>query len=336
MSLRLTRLALAHCALALSFAAAACTGGPPESETPDDEQMLELFTTSATYLYEDDQLLQAQDQAVKALEIEPENRAMRRLIGWVRLRLGTSEDLIIAEQFFRKLQKEGDDNGATLLGLATALERLGVAHDEASRAVSAGERPPPEGVDKDKHARALAQKAREQWLEAVEIHEAGLDGGEGSTRAMNGLQRLYALLGQYEKSLEWSDVLLARSQEELDTWNRMLSATDMTETEEKLFRTNAKAAMDLRRDTHLFAATLLRRLDRSREAIAHLDQVLEIEPDLAQAYSQRAQLLIELGEFARAKEDLDRFIGLSQAPFDDPDLRRAFEWIAECELKLRG
>lgn len=320
-------------ALLLAVAAlAGCLGGPPEPEPPDPEQLLELYTTSATYLYEDDQLLQAQEQAVKALEIEPENRAMRRLVGWVRLRLGKTEDLLIAEGMFRRLTKDGDEGGATRLGLATALERLGLAYDEAARAIETGRRE----ARKGESAKDLRRQAHERWQEAVRIHESMLDGGEGSTRAMNGLQRVLALLGDYEGSLRWSGVLLERSGEELATWQRMLAASDLTESEEKLFRTNAEAALDLRRDTHLFAATLLHRLGRPREALAHLDLVLEDEPDLAQAYSRRAQLLIELGEYERARDDLGRFIGLSEASFDDPDLRKAFEWMAECDKHLRG
>lgn len=322
--------------LALLPLCAACVGGPPKQEPPSDEQLLELYTTSATYFYEDDNVIQAQEQAVKALKIDPKHKAMRRLVGWVRLRMGSSEDLIIAEQFFRKLSDEGDTNGATLLGLATALERLGVAYDEAARAVRAGARQAPKGKDPAAHASYLEEKARKDWKEAIALHEGMLESGEGSTRAMNGLQRLYGLLGDYEASLHWSEVLLERSGAELDTWRRMLTAADLTEDEENLFRTNEQAALDLRRNTHLFAATLLQRQGRHREAIAHLDAVAADEPDLPQVYSRRAQLWIALGDYARAKDDLDRFIGLSDAPLGDPELRQAFEWVAVCEAKLRG
>ena len=96
--------------------------------------------TTATYLYQDGSLLRAQDQAVKALELDPENRPMRRMVGWIRLRMGTTEDLLMAERFFEDLYADGDKDAPVLLGLATAEERLGVAHDEAARAIASGER----------------------------------------------------------------------------------------------------------------------------------------------------------------------------------------------------
>ena len=315
---------------------AACVGGPPSQEGPDDEQLLELYTTSATYFYEDDNLSQAQEQAVKALEIEPNHKAMRRMIGWVRVRQGQAEDLIIAEQFFRKLVREGDENSATTLGLATTLERLGVGYEEAARDFRAGAREVPAGKDREAYADRTAQQAVELWNEAIAILEGTLEGGEGSTRAMNGLQRLYALRGDYEESLRWSEILLDRSRAELATWRRLLTDGNLTESEEQLYRTNEQASLDLCRNTHLFAATLLHRQGRSRDAVAHLDQVLASEPDLAQAYSQRGQLLLELGDFEDAKRDLNRFIGLSDAPFGHPDLERAFQLLAECESRGRG
>ena len=321
---------------ATALLATACVGGPPEPQAPDDEQLLELYTTSATYHYELDDIEQAQAQAVKALEIEPKNKAMRRMIGWVRLRKGSNEDLIIAERFFRDLTREGDKNNATTLGLATALERLGVAYDETSRAIAAGDRAAPTGRDAEKHAADLAETARDNWNEAKGILERSLEKGEGSTRSMNGLQRVHALLGNFDESLHWSETLLQRSEEELATWRRMLSAEDLTESEERLFRTNERAALDLCRNTHLFAATLLRRQGNFGDAVQHLNEVVATEPDLAQVYSQRAQLYLELGEYARAKDDLDRFIGLSDVPLEHPDLQRAFELIEECRSRMRG
>ena len=107
---------------------------------PSKEQKLELYTTTATYLYEDGDLDRAQEQAVKALEVEPEDRAMRRMIGWIRLRKNGNEDLILAERFFRDLMRDGDDNENTVLGLAITCERMGKAYDDVSRALTAGDR----------------------------------------------------------------------------------------------------------------------------------------------------------------------------------------------------
>src|SRR5688572_32481686 len=88
LSLRKARL------LAVLAVVPACMNTYEKKVEATPEQKLELYTTTATYLYEDGSLDRAQEQAVKALEVEPENRTMRRMIGWIRLRKATNEDLI--------------------------------------------------------------------------------------------------------------------------------------------------------------------------------------------------------------------------------------------------
>ncbi len=55
---------------------------------------------------------------------------------------------------------------------------------------------------------------------------------------------------------------------------------------------------------------------------------------MPQVYSRRAQLLAQTGDPERAIRDLDRFLALSDAPFEDASIRRAFELRAECEAAL--
>ncbi len=307
-----------------------------EKKAPTKEQQLDLYSTTATYLYDDDSLVRAQDQAVKALEIDPENRAMRRMIGWIRLRMGSNEDLLIAEDFFRDLRREGDQNPATLLGLGMTLERLGTAYSLASTRVAKGEQAPPKNEDAADAAEALDAQAITYWKEATDLFERSLTEGEGSTSAMNGLQRIYAMLGEYEQSLAWSARLLTRSGEELDVWRRMLQQSDLSSKEEALFRENERIADQLQIETHLFASTLLNRVGRTEEAIAHLDAVVETRPEMPQGYSLRAQLLAKRGDYERAVKDLDRFLGLSDLPFETPEIRKAFDMRAQCVKELEG
>lgn len=298
------------------------------------EQKFDLYSTTATYLYEDGDLDKAQEQAVKALEAKPGDRTMRRMIGWIRLRKNGNEDLILAERFFRDLVREGDDNENTRLGLAITCERMGKAYDDVARALASGEREPERGADRERSARELSARARAYWDEAVRLCEALLPGGEGNTNAMNALQRVYALTGEYEKSLAWSAKLLARTDQELATWRRLLREANLTSSEERLYRKNERAAADLQTDTHVFAATLLFRLQRHEEALAHLDALVNASPDLAQAYSLRGQLRARVGQYEGAIADLDRYLALSQAPFEHPDVQRAFALRADAELQL--
>jgi tetratricopeptide (TPR) repeat protein len=298
------------------------------------EQKFDLYSTTATYLYEDGDLDKAQDQAVKALEIDPEDRTMRRMIGWIRVRKDGYEDLILAERFFRDLVRDGDDNENTRLGLAITCERLGKAYDDVARATLEGVREAPEGTSPEDHARELQERAHNYWDEGCELCSEILATGEGNTNAMNTLQRLEALRGNFETSLEWSTRLLERTSEERITWRRMLEEKDLTDSEERVFRKNERAAVELENDTHVFAATLLFRLERYAEGLPHLDAVVAMNPELAQAYSLRGQFRARSGEYEGAIEDLDRYIRLSKAPFEHPDIQRAFELRAEAAKAL--
>lgn len=303
---------------------------------PSKEQKLELYTTTATYLYEDDDLERAQEQAVKALGVDPENRAMRRMIGWIRVRKNGNEDLLLAERFFRDLIHEGDDHENTRLGLAITCERLGKAYDDVSRALTAGEREPEAGKERESSARELAAKASRYWQESIRLCDQILAAGEGNTNAMNALQRVHALSGNYEESLSWSARLLERTGAELASWQRMLQEKDLTDREETLFRKNERAALDLETDTHVFAATLLYRLQRYEEALAHLDAVVDRTPGLAQAYSLRGQMRARAGQYEGAVQDLDRYLALSDSPYEHPDVQRAFELRAEAQKHAGG
>ncbi len=324
-----------RCALlCLTLLGQACKHTYQKQVEPTDEQKLDLYTTTATYLYEDDALDRAQEQAVKALEVEPGERSMRRMIGWIRLRKNGNDDLILAERFFRDLMEDGDENENTILGLAITCERLGKAYDDVARALLAGEREPAAGEEREVSAQELSTKARRYWEESIQLCEGLLATGEGNTNAMNALQRVHALAGNYEQSLEWSRRLLERTGAELVSWRRMLQERDLQPSEERLFRKNERAAIDLETDTHIFAATLLFRLQRYEEALAHLDLLVTNVPDLAQAYSLRGQMRARVGQYEGAVQDLDRYLALSDAPFEHPDVKRAFELRAEAQKQV--
>lgn len=322
--------------LGLALFASGCQHTYQKKVEPSREQKLELYTTTATYLYEDGALDRAQEQAVKALEVDPKDRTMRRMVGWIRLRQSGNEDLILAERFFRDLLAEGDQNENTRLGLALTCERLGKAYDDVSRALLAGQRDPEAGKDREDSARQLATKAQRYWRESIEICNGILAAGEGNTNAMNALQRVLALTGDYPQSLEWSARLLERTGAELASWRAMLQEKDLTKREEQLFRKNERAALDLETDTHVFAATLLFRLQRYEEALAHLDAVVERSPELAQGYSLRGQMRARAGQYEGAVQDLDRYLALSDSPYEHPDVQQAFQLRAEAQKHVPG
>jgi tetratricopeptide (TPR) repeat protein len=321
-------------ALLLASLSLGCLSSPKPKEMTD-EQKIDLYRTTANFLYEDDSLDRAMEQAIKVLEIDGEDPEMRRMVAWIRLRMGSTEDVIVAEQMLRALHQTGDDHPATALGLATAVERLGVAYRSASRDYAAGTREPMDVDDPQERAAELEEKAQDLWAEAHDLLSSTLTDGEGSTRAKNALQRICALQGNLDESLCWAREVLDAGARELTQWRRMLEGGNLTEREERFFRNNETASLELLSDTHLFAATLLHRQGSLEEAVGHLDAVIVILPDLPETYSRRAQIRVKQGDWQRAIEDLDRFMSLaSNLAFDHPDIRRAFELRATCEAAL--
>jgi tetratricopeptide (TPR) repeat protein len=317
-------------ALLLGLALASCSSHDTEF---DPEKQLELYMTTATYLYQDGSLLRAQDQAVKALEIEPENRPMRRMIGWIRLRMGGTEDLLIAERFFEDLAADGDTDAPVLLGLATAEERLGTAHDEAARAILSGERYT-ESPDPEKRSAELASEAQRYFTEAHGHYEQVLSGSTQANKALNGLQRVAALQGNYEESLDWGRQLLEICKAESEGWKRALETRELSGTEEGVATESIRTVTDLEVETRLFSTSILHRLGRTGEALEHLRIAIELDPDRADLYSRRAQLQSEVGLYAEALSDLDRFLRYSTLDFEHPDVRKAYELRTFCEGRL--
>ncbi|MFT5289201.1 MAG: tetratricopeptide (TPR) repeat protein [Planctomycetota bacterium] len=315
------------------FASGGCLG---KDKTPEltDKEKVELYSETASFLYEDSSFVRAQDQAVKVLEVDPENLAMRRMIGWIRLRSGAPRDLDIAEDFFRRLVRDGDDHAATVQGLATVCERLGLGYEETARSYETGAREIEEGDDREALVEDTHTMALKYWHEAETLYQSTLTEGEGSTRSKNGLQRVYAYLGKYDESLEMVSQVLEEAGLELANWRRMLTNSNIGEKDEVLFRTNEKAAIQLLHNTHLFAADLLYQQNRYADALSNVESALLLDSTDAELYSLRAQLRSKTGDYAGAIEDIDIYLRRSDTPLDHPDVRRAFDIRANCEASL--
>ena len=165
-------------------------------------------------------------------------------------------------------------------------------------------------------------------------YEKVLSGPTAQIKAMNGLQRVAALLGDYDESLTWSDRLLESSRAELTGWRNTMRSRDLTDTEERVARRSEEAAIELQIDTHLFASTVLRKLGRNAEALDHMDGAIALTPNEPQVYSLRAQLRSDLDDHAGAIEDIDRYLRYSQEEFTHPDIRRAYDLRTFCEREI--
>ncbi len=325
---RALHLALAASTLLVLALAQACTITP---KGPDPLKLLEMYREQALGYYEAGQLPQAEDQIRKGLDLSPKDDQLKLMLGWCRQRRGTRDDLEVAERVFRDLAPRKDYRA--LLGLAECLERMGVLYTESAEKIESGKNET-ESADPKKRVQELKEDAKKFWMEGLTHYQDVLTRKPTESQAMNGLHRTYALLGLTEDSLEWAEKLLTQTNAEMEFWKQQLKRTDLRADEEVRLRTRMGATREMTVATHFAAAALLVKLGRKTEAAGHLDLVVLLAPDTAQAYSRRAQLLFELGRFEEARANLDDFLRLTDLPFEHADVQRAFKTKVECDKRL--
>jgi tetratricopeptide (TPR) repeat protein len=317
-------------AAALGGLLPACSWGDPNQ--PDPEQQLQMHREFALRYFDQGDLNRAEQQVDKGLEVEEDDHQLLLMKGWIRQRRGTATDLLVAERIFREIRDEEDFR--VELGLGEALERKGVLYREASEAVASGERFT-ESPDPQARAEELAQQAEDAWAEALECYQEALRIKPGEFQAMNGLQRVLALRGEYEESLRWAEELVSASRVEMDFWRERLRRPELSAAEEARLRELLSGSTDLQVATHMTAATLLVALGRPEEALRHLDGAAVLEPERAEIHSRRAQLLARLDRPEEAVLAIQEFLRTSELPYEHPDVQRAYDLMAECERKAR-
>ena len=303
------------------------------SDEADPDQKIAMHREFGRKYFENGQLVLAEQQVDLGLSIDADDAKLRLMKAWIRQKRGLPEDVLLAESLFRDLVGDGDYRA--LLGLGQALERKGVLYWESAGPVERGERET-KAADPKKRAAQMRIEAGEYWRESVDWYEKTLAKKSGEIQAVNGLQRVWVLLGDLEQSLRWSNALLEQSEREIEFWRTELQRVDLRAAEEDEFRRLLSSSAKLLVETHLAASTSLVKLGRAEEALPHLDQALALEPARAEIFSRRAQLHREVGRLREARDDIQQFLKLSTLAVDHPDMRKAFDLLAECEVALRS
>jgi len=311
---------------------AAATFVAPACQTAEDdreEQLLEIYTNTAESYYALGDHDRAVAQCLKALELDPDDEKIKLMLGWSLQRRGTTEDVLRAEQVFRSIVDEGDFRA--VLGLATSLERQGVAHAEASEAVESGKRIT-EFADPKQRARDLSERSVALWTESLEWYEHTLEIQKSNLDALNGLMRVEALLGKPEASLARSKQMLDELEIDRGFWEQLLKRVQ-NEREEKEMRERIAFNVNLEVATRMHAARTEYGLGRLERAMSQLDTGITLAPDRADLHALRAVVQRDLGNWDKAIADAERFIALSPQGYDSADMKQAFDLISACEAE---
>jgi tetratricopeptide (TPR) repeat protein len=158
---------------------------------------------------------------------------------------------------------------------------------------------------------------------------------QNEVKAINGLQRVYALNGQYEKSLIWANRLIDLVEIDLVYYEGQLERAGITEVDEARLRQRMRNSVDLAERTYLLGASMLRELGRTGVALDYLERASDLAPRTADTWTRRAQMLIELERYSEAIACLDTYLRLSPEEFDHPDVQTAYDMRAACEAAQR-
>ncbi|MFT7677039.1 MAG: tetratricopeptide (TPR) repeat protein [Planctomycetota bacterium] len=305
------------------------------SSTPDgeltDKQKLGLYLENAGRYYELGEIERCLDQCYRGLAIQEDNERFLLIQGRCHQHLGTSRDIAIAEQIFR--DHPAQDDFRVRLGLAAALERKGLLMSESAVVIRSGERYT-EAADPEARADDLLKLSIEAWEESIEAYLDAERLFTGSFEALNGLMRVSRYQGKNNESLAYATTLL----DSIEGSNKLFRVT-LTENEAKgessvSARRTLLDNQELETFVRLESSELLHGFGRSDEALAQLDQALSLDPNMTNLHSRRGQLLFEMKRYSRAKSALERFLSLSNEPFDHPDIRGTYALIAQCDTAL--
>lgn len=328
--------------LALALSATLGAGLVSCSSTPDaedgrpelsDEEWLGVYFENSLRYIELGEIARAEDQARRALEIAPKNSRFLLIYGQCKLLQGNAQNIAAAIQIFESIPEKDDYRVQMFWG--AAVERAGVLYDEASAGVRDGSAST-EAPDRARRAAELETEARRLWGEAKEHFLRSRAIYPGEPQSLGGLVRTTALLGEMDESIAYGRELIdsIRGSQRLV----MIQLEDQgiaAEDETRLFK-NQRSNREFEVKTRLHIAFLLEETGRYSEAVAEFDEILVLQPELPEAYSLKAQLLFDLGEFVKARTSIERFIELRArtASFEDPDIRKAYDFIERCDRAI--
>ena len=176
--------------------------------------------------------------------------------------------------------------------------------------------------------------SKDAWIESRARYQEVLVSKPSQAKAVNGLQRVFALEGNYEASLHWTGELLKMVETDIIYFQAKLDLPGITEAEEADLRSRMANTFDLAERSHMLAATMLHEMGRSEDALAHLTSAAEIVPRSSDVWSHRAQILLDLNLYEASIEAVDQFLRLSTEDFDHPDIQAGYDLKSRAQEAL--
>lgn len=305
-------------------AAVACNSGPEER---DPEELFEIYRESTFYYNQAADFERAEVQALNALSIHPDDLSCNLILCGIDKIRGKTKDLLKAEYRYREMSQQ--DDFRVQLGLAEVLERLGSTYDEAAAAIDSGQRKT-EAPDPAARVIELREMSVEAWEESRMRFHNVLATKPSYAGAINGLQRVHALQGDFEGSLVWTNRLLDLVEIDLSYYRQQLNRENISIEAETDLRNRMTNSNDLAERAYLLGASVLHQLDRNVAELDYLTKASLLAPHQPNIWSRKAQAEMGLERYDQAIISLDTFLSNSKEAFDSLNVQRAYELRDKC------
>lgn len=323
----------ARFSLALLLGGCSAFGGTDETR----EKLSEFLLRARTY-HEAGRQRQALDQVERGLELDPKDEKLRALKGFIYLQLAR-EDVTYLEDALPLFEELG---AASLfrspplearLGLGMALQGLAqkdMAYAaQLERALQEGKVAPDKVAAAEKAVPEARARGTRELERAAEAYAWVLERQPDHILALYHQGLAHSSLGRSAEALDllraYIQVASRRRQAILD---RELKMTLDKEREDQLWR-NIRTLEAREKECRGLAANLLYKAGDYAGALAELDALLKMDPNLVHEFFNRARCHARLGNRGAAMEDFRRFVGGSLLPREDPRVREALEFLGE-------
>ncbi|MBL8694763.1 MAG: hypothetical protein JNJ88_11765 [Planctomycetes bacterium] len=318
-----------------------------------NQEKLELVRQAAREYYDLGDLTRAADRARAALEIEPDDALTLSILGMTRTRQARSTnagvaDLKLLAQALDCFERAEDHGGGSLFSVVAGhgFARAERGHALLTHAEACEQKIAISGAagDANKEAKDAVAKLRNDAAQAREIAERDLKIAEDRlvkahemvptrVEVMERLQALCSLRGRAADSISWGE----RALEVLDRGRteraKMLERAGRDPRSEDEARKAIRGFEIQEAGVRSLMALMLYREKKVKEAAAHLDRVLEIDPERIDDYYNRGICRQALGMYALATRDYETFVKRSTLSADSKEMRDVWDRIAACREK---
>lgn len=308
-----------------------------------DKDKLQLFLDSAVVYYDEGDLVKAEGQARKAVELDPNDLKALTILAMTRARQGNAGDMNALSEsivlFERAADHGGRDEFQILLGRGmaqSARARLALARVEVlSKPQTSTLAPAPDASSAiSKEIERLRETAKADLDEAekslLRAHEELPD----FLAVLDSLQALYSLRDEPEKSIEWGRKVVEQTNKGREEKEKILARAGRSVEAEGATRREMRRFLDAEVNSRSLMALMLHRQGKDREAVDELDRVLTIDPNRVEDYFNRGVCRQIAADYAGARRDFEVFLRRSSLPADSPTIRDAWDRIAECERHI--